>query len=387
MKIVQVGAFPMDTKIIRGGVEASVYGLAMEQQKTNDVLVLDVPRRSLQNDSIERIENLSIYRFQSKGRNNLSLIKRIPSLLSIIKKFQPDICHLHSSSQFSLLLYIVLRLKSTPTIVTVHGLAHIEKSKELKKKHSLKNFLKYLNQSLSEFLILSLSKTVIVDTQYVADEILKYKKQWKIWRKPVCKVIPQGINNVFYNIEENIKENSILSVGVLSKRKGYLYLIEAMHLVIQKIPNAKLRIVGALSDPDYYEKMKEKVSILNLENHILITPNAKFEDVLKHYSKSDVFALHSEEESQGIVFCEALAAGKPIVATNTGGIPWVVENNRNGFLSDFADIESFANNIVSMLVDDNLKNQIRTTNKKDALKYNWESIAKEIRSIYKTLVD
>ena len=61
--------------------------------------------------------------------------------------------------------------------------------------------------------------------------------------------------------------------------------------------------------------------------------NASREEIQYQYSKASLCALHSEEESQEIVFCEAMATGISIVATKVGGIPDVVKNNRNGLLS------------------------------------------------------
>jgi glycosyltransferase involved in cell wall biosynthesis len=96
----------------------------------------------------------------------------------------------------------------------------------------------------------------------------------------------------------------------------------------------------------------------------------------------DIFVFHSLEESQGIAICEAMAAGKPVVATNVGGIPCVVKEDVNGKLSAFGDVESFAENIKTLLVDNELRNAMGTTNQKQAQKYAWDKIADEVLKIY-----
>ena len=386
MKIIQVGSFPLDATCIKGGVEASVYGLTMEQAKTNQLFVFDVPRSEIKKDYMEEIEGITVYRFFSKGSKNFSAIFRLKSIVKIICQLKPDICHIHATSQFSFITYLLFRLYRIPAIVTVHGLIHIEKQNAWRKQHSLKNLIKYCTQSLTEFIFLSICRTVIVDTQYVADAIKLYKKQGKIMGMPVCNVIPQGVNDVFFQLENESKSKYLLSVGAISKRKGHLLLVDAMEKVRFQFPDFSLTIVGALSDKLYYQSMQNSIKEKGLEHTVQIYPNALFENILNFYKKAEIFVLHSEEESQGIVFCEAMAAGKPIVATNVGGVPWVIENKVNGLLSDFGDVDTFVNNIISLLENENLRRKMEEANRIQSLKYNWKYIADEIMVIYKSLL-
>ena len=95
-----------------------------------------------------------------------------------------------------------------------------------------------------------------------------------------------------------------------------------------------------------------------------------------------MFALHSEEESQGIVFAEAMAAGLPIVATNSGGIPYVVHDDDNGIFCMYGDVDAFASNMDSLLSDETSRNLISARNTEEAKKYNWANIANEIVKVY-----
>jgi glycosyltransferase involved in cell wall biosynthesis len=95
-----------------------------------------------------------------------------------------------------------------------------------------------------------------------------------------------------------------------------------------------------------------------------------------------LFVLHSAEESQGIVFCEAMAVGKPIIATNVGGIPFVVDNNITGLLSGYGDITSFAQNILSIL-DDSSKRKFMSENCRiNSRPYDWDLITSKIITLY-----
>ena len=83
MKILQIGSYPLDASIIRGGVESSVYGLAQEQRKSHDVVVLDIPRKGIA-DAVERDRNLTVYRFVNSGPHQVDACGRIPDMMDVI---------------------------------------------------------------------------------------------------------------------------------------------------------------------------------------------------------------------------------------------------------------------------------------------------------------
>jgi glycosyltransferase involved in cell wall biosynthesis len=386
MKIIQIATFPLDSKRIKGGVEASVYGLAMEQARKHNVVICDLPRTDMQQDEYTSSDTFQIARFASRGHNNLAALSRVGSYIRFILKQKPDICHIHTTSLFCLVIYILLRINRIPCIVTVHGLAHIEKKNLLRHRKSIKNSIKYITYSATEFLFLSLCQKIIVDTQYVANTIAVFRKQRKIIRQPECFVIPQGIDNCFFTLQTAPIRDKLLSVATLHKRKGHLYLIDAMKVVHERYPDAILSIYGALSDQEYYEKIMHAINTQGMQSYVQVYPNAAFEEILKAYQSASLFVLHSEEESQGIALCEAMATGKPIVATNTGGIPWVIENNKNGLLSDFNDTKKFADHIMQLLENKALRKTIAKTNKTTALQYSWSIIEEKIENIYKEIL-
>jgi len=75
-------------------------------------------------------------------------LKRIKK---IIQEQKPDICHIHTTSLFSFFTYLLLKFYRIPVILTVHGLAHIEKQNLFRKKRNIENFIKYIFQSQIEF--------------------------------------------------------------------------------------------------------------------------------------------------------------------------------------------------------------------------------------------
>jgi len=382
MKIIQIGSFPLNSAQINGGVEASVYGLALEQNINHKVIVFDHPRQEISNDKTEIIDGITVRRFKNFRKSNSASLLRIANYIHIIRSEKPDICHIHTSSLFALAIYIYLKIKNIPAIVTIHGLAHIEKQNAWRKKRNFKNFSKYIFQSFFEFSLLTITKHIIVDTEYVSEAIKTYKKQGKILRLPIFHIIPQGVSSKFYDLKDKSIKRRLLSVGSISQRKGHLQLIEALNIVTKKIPDIKVDIVGALADQNYLNLLNKLVEEKQLSDIIQIQTNLSIEKVLSLYQEAEVFVLHSEEESQGIVFCEAMAVGIPIVATNVGGVPYIVKNGENGLLCSFGDITNFANNVIKILEDELICTKIATTNRRESINFTWKSIENKVLNLY-----
>ncbi len=385
MKIVQIGPFPENINLIKGGVEASVYGLSKALSLNNEVTVFDFPNSNYNTDFEDVINDIKVLRFYKNGNSNFTSILRIPRIIEELKKKHPNILHIHGTSYFNLLLILVVKVLTYKYILTVHGLTHEEKRNVYLKSVNIKSYVKYLSFSISEFLILSITKHVIVDTQYVADKINQYYLNKKILHLPKLYIIPQGIDDSFFKIVNINQKNILLSIGAFIPRKGHHFLIETAKLIKERNFEFQLKIIGVKSDSNYFIYLEKLISEYNLHNFVELLPNVDNQVIFDYYSKSKIFILHSEEESQGIVFCQALASGLPVVSTKVGGIPYVIKDNINGFLTTFTDVNLFAEEIINLLQNENLLIQIRNQNIVDSKHYDWNLISNKISTLYSKL--
>lgn len=387
MKIVQIGPYPISADCIRGGVESSVYGLVCALAVAgHNVEVLDVPRID-KHDNVENSGNIVVHRYRNIGRHNKDAVKRTDKMLDDIISFAPDIVHIHGTSELSRRLYMQVKINNIPVMLTVHGLQHIEKQNALKKQFSLKHLYQYINISRSEFRLLNIADNIIVDTDYVSEQINDYYRQGKIKHLPLMQVIPQGINEKYLGIYKGKKESTmqILSVGSISKRKGHLLLLKAFNMLSEKLNSAQLIIAGTLAERDYYDSLIDEWELSPYKKNIKILTDLPQEQLFKLYSKASIFALHSQEESQGIAIVEAMAAGLPVVATNVGGIPHVVDNSVTGLLSDYADVDTFAQSMYMILGNQKLCASMAAKAHEIAISYTWQNIAKRIVDLYATI--
>lgn len=386
MNIVQIGSYPLSPERIQGGVEASVFGLVQELASNRSSLnanrhvvdVFDVPRLG-EKDRVERLGNLTIHRYTNPGTHNKDAVLRLSEMVRDIVALGPSVCHIHGTGAFSKQMYFALQRHGIKTIVTVHGLLHEEKKQALWRKPSLKALYQLYVQTRDERQLLNAVPRIIVDTAYVEDKLRAYGLK----HVPEMHVIPQGIDETFYSINCDPKSNVLISIGAIGPRKGHIYTVEMFNRLRAKGIDAKLRIIGSLADKEYFEIVNRKIGDSKYKNDITLEVNAPREELLKAYASAKLFVLHSREESQGIVFAEAMATGLPVVATKVGGIPYVVEDGKSGLLCPYEDVVTMTDMTAQLLKDDALWNRYSVAARALAKDYNWRKIAETIIELYK----
>jgi glycosyltransferase involved in cell wall biosynthesis len=137
------------------------------------------------------------------------------------------------------------------------------------------------------------------------------------------------------------------NVAALVPHKGQRHLIEAAHLVIQQMPDVRFLILG---EGELRDSLERHVREHHLEKHVFL-PGFRT-DVLGCMKSFDLFVMSSVTEGLGTALLDAMACGKAIVATRTGGIPEVVEDGETGTLVPPRDHAAMAQAILAMLADD-----------------------------------
>jgi L-malate glycosyltransferase len=143
------------------------------------------------------------------------------------------------------------------------------------------------------------------------------------------------------------------NVAALVPHKGQRHLIEAAHLVVQELPDARFVILG---EGELREHLERQVRDYHLEKHVLL-PGFRT-DVIGCIKGFDLFVMSSVSEGLGTSLLDAMACARPIVATRTGGIPEIVEDGVNGLLVEPRDHHAMAAAIVRMLKDAALRRQM-----------------------------
>ncbi len=140
------------------------------------------------------------------------------------------------------------------------------------------------------------------------------------------------------------------NVAALVPHKGQRYFIEAAHLVVQKVPDARFVIFG---EGELREHLEHLVREHHLEKHVLL-PGFRT-DVLGCIKGFDLFVMSSVTEGLGTSLLDAMACRKAIVGTRAGGIPEVVEDGSTGLLVEPRDSHALADAMIRLLQDEGLR--------------------------------
>jgi len=175
--------------------------------------------------------------------------------------------------------------------------------------------------------------------------------------------IPNGIDverfdpkkvNADVRKEFGIEDSFVIgSVGRISNEKGHIYLIKAFEKIQSKIPGARLMIIG---DGPLLGELKEYARKHLIANKVIFTGIR--EDLPSLYRAMDVFVLPSLKEGIPMALLEAMAMEIPVIATDVGGIPYVVSPDQDGILIPPVDPDILAEKISSFLQDEPLRFEI-----------------------------
>lgn len=306
--------------------------------------------------------------------NIKSDVKAIMKLKRILKVLKPDVVYLHSSKAGAVGRITLLLNSKIKIIYNAHGWYFNAKMGNLKRKIF----------TLIEK-ILAIKTDVIVNiSKNEYDSAIKYKIASK---EKMC-IIENGIDFEKYNnLDEcrsikrksyGISDNNIIIgiVGRLSEQKDPMTSIKAFRKIKEEIPNAKMMFVGS---GELEREILEYSKNNNIEKDIIIT--GWVSDVEKYIPVFDIAILPSKWEGFGLAIVEYMICGKPIVASNVGGISNIIENGKNGFLVEKEKPDELAKKIIYLINNKIVADEFVKNNKTNVKKFDIKRVIKEHKNI------
>ncbi len=172
------------------------------------------------------------------------------------------------------------------------------------------------------------------------------------------------------------------NVAALVPHKGHRHLIEAAAIVVRKMPDARFVIAG---EGELRQALERQIKDHRLEKHVFL---AGFRpDILSVHKAFDIFVMSSVTEGLGTSLLDAMACGKPIVATTAGGMPEVVVNGETGLLVPPRDHQAMADAIVTLLRDPAIGARMgRAGEARVAERFSAERMVQETLALYERAV-
>jgi glycosyltransferase involved in cell wall biosynthesis len=176
----------------------------------------------------------------------------------------------------------------------------------------------------------------------------------------------------------------ILYSGRLTEKKGVHHLLKAFSIMCKESPGLGLVYCGRGT---MEAELKSMAQTLGLDQRVFFTGPVPHEDLAEYYAMCDVLAVPSTYENLGLAPLEAMSVGRPVVASDTGGLPEVIENKKTGLLVPPGDPRALAHALLSVVRDDGLAAELGRSARSEVLsKFTLDACADATLGVYETVI-
>ena len=180
-------------------------------------------------------------------------------------------------------------------------------------------------------------------------------------------------------------QKNILFVGRLEPLKGIDNLFRAV-ASLENSESVTLSIVGGDANSEEKNRLQAIASRMQLTDSVRFIGSVSQDELPIHYNAADVCVLPSHYESFGLAALEAAACGRPVVASEVGGLPAIVKNGSTGFLVPPKQSDVMAERLCELLNDDMLRSRMGSAARIHAESLGWERSAESLIACYRELL-
>ncbi|MCJ7433686.1 MAG: glycosyltransferase family 4 protein [Anaerolineales bacterium] len=220
---------------------------------------------------------------------------------------------------------------------------------------------------------------VIVNSQSVYNELTT--RQLPIRQ---MSVVPNGVDlaEYFPSADWPLDDGYILFVGRLVAQKGVDLLLRAFGVLLHHCPDAHLVIVGE-GDLELY--LQRVASYLGFRHRVTFIPWQTGPALVDLFQKARLVVMPSYYEPFGIVALEAMACGRPVIASRVGGLPEIIMDGIQGYLTPNGDHLQLARRLADLMVNSKKRLQMGQAARLHSAQFSWREISQTILSMYQQL--
>jgi|TARA_B100001750_G_scaffold234629_1_gene236221 glycosyltransferase involved in cell wall biosynthesis len=307
----------------------------------------DLPR-------LEKFEKFKINRTHTWFSVKLFFVN--PNIYKQIKNDRPDIIHTIGLRSFqSLMAWFVSKQTNIPLVVSDQGGLTTH---PFLKQSGIFFKLVYKIQNFFIKCIINDSSAISAANEYEKEIFLTFNKNSKI------KIIRNGINLKTLVSQENFKQKYkiankfILFVGRFSKSKGIETLLYACSKIKNELKTQNVSLVIMGVDFGYQDEMLKLISMLKLNDNVIVIKNPPRDDVIAAYGQSEFLVLPSHWELSPLVPLESFAFKKPVISTKAHGIPYTVQDKVNGLLVEPDNPNDLSKSMIYLLENKDLREKL-----------------------------
>ena len=390
-----------------GGVGTYIVGLVRHLPKDMEIHVVTPIREGVGKEKLSTLEydfsryfgkNIKIHltskvadTFFYNAKFQYDCFNYVPKL---VKEEKIDLIHSHTAHMSDLLL--MLRRLNIPTVTTIHTTIRSQRAGTKLSHHNIRDsertekatYFMYTPLRIAEELYFTQKRPYITPSNWMSRWLQKNSHI-----NGNIRVIPNAIDiNDYTSTKINAKESGFLSkefkdkkivlyVGRLLSMKGIDTFINAIPSIIKKAKSNDFLFVfaGPGRKSPYIQKLRE----MKVNSYCLFTGPLGRESTIQMMRAAEMVVVPSYLENCPYVILESMACGTPVVASNVGGIPEIIENNYNGLLVAPGSSEALANAISILLTDKSLRNLMsQRAKEKIATTFSWDVNIPKYLKIY-----
>jgi glycosyltransferase involved in cell wall biosynthesis len=337
--------YPTDPQLVQGGVRMVALNL-VEALRHEPGLELHVVHchSDIAADRLVQQGNVTLH-YLAMPRQRLlpNLVTSVSRLGRTLREIQPDVVHAHAGH----FAYAAVRA-GYPTLYTIHGV--------------LPNELKIYNTTLYDRLRYGLlayyERRALPNVQQVvaisAHVVEAYRDQGSEKWVRIDNPVPAAM----FDLCDRAEAGRILYVGTIDERKDLLTLLRALRRLREGGVAAQVIVAGRVNNPAYEAQVRAYLAAHALDGAVHLLGLVERPRLMEEYERCAVLALPSREENAPLVVLEAMAAGKPVVATRVGGVPDLVAEGETGYIVPSGDDAAMAQRLGELLGDAAMRAQM-----------------------------
>jgi glycogen synthase len=221
---------------------------------------------------------------------------------------------------------------------------------------------------------------VLVNSRAIEQELHKYELPL-----PRVEVIPNGVDLDTFAPGHDwpADEGYVLFVGRLVAQKGVTFLLEALSVVLQRCPETRLIIAG---DGELDLFLKRITRYLGIPHRVTFLDWTTGPDLVALYQRAKFVVVPSYYEPFGIVALEAMACGRPVIASRIGGLAEIVDDGVSGFLVEAGNHLQLAQRMVHLIQNNEQRLMMGQAARARAAEFSWARAAEQTHALYTNLL-
>lgn len=340
MKLALTAPYPYNPNRIPGGVAYVSYVLSKGFEAHDDVElhIVALTRETSRRETIKVGRSTVHFIPEATRRIVPNMIQSIGKVNQELRKIEPDVVYSHSS-----MCTLGAFKAGLPTVHCVHGVVRQE-ARVAKGKEKLILLMK-----------LMLENKAVANARHLVAISRHTEQEYRSIARGKFHRIDNPVEDEYFACENAEEAGRVLYVGSISRRKNLLGLLSAVDIASKKMPEVQLVVAGGSSDPAYGREVREFMTKRGLSERVQLLGLVERRDLPTEMARCAIYSIVSREENAPCAIAQAMAAGKPVVASDVGGIPDMVEHGKTGYLTEYSDTAALAGYILEMLADHDLR--------------------------------